>query len=482
MPSPASDLSQPLYAQIAQGMAQLIDSQVFKSGMRLPSVREVAAQNAVSVATAVQAYRWLEERNLITARPKSGYYVAARRKGPALPAISRPPKYSLQVDSQNRSEQLDQMGVDSPSMPRVSFGGTCPKDPDFFDEVRVRAAVNRATREHRFSLVTYKDSSGTPALKEAVSRRALHLGCRLQPDNIVISSSCINAVSMCLRAVTQPGDVVALESPTHFGFLDLIESLNLRALEIPTHPKDGMSLPALQLALDTQPVRAVLSVPTLSNPLGAVMKNTDKKALVHMLTQRQVPLIEDVVFNDLLASDERRKAAKAYDVEGWVMVCGSFSKTLTPGVRIGWCEAGRWKDSVMRLKSVYGIQTTDVLEHALAELLTQSHYEARMRRLSTVLRQRLEEARGIISASFPTGTRVSRPVSGYTLWVELPETFNTMTLFKQSMAEGIQFGPGALFSASDRFDHCLRLSFAGTWTDVERRALSQIGEIAKALG
>ena len=164
------------------------------------------------------------------------------------------------------------------------------------------------------------------------------------------------------------------------------------------------------------------------------------------------------------------------------MVCGSFSKTLTPGVRIGWCEAGRWKDSVMRLKSVYGIQTTDVLEHALAELLTQSHYEARMRRLSTVLRQRLEEARGIISASFPTGTRVSRPVSGYTLWVELPETFNTMTLFKQSMAEGIQFGPGALFSASDRFDHCLRLSFAGTWTDVERRALSQIGEIAKALG
>lgn len=423
MPSHLPDPSQPLYAQIAQGIAQLIDGQVFKAGKRLPSVREVAAQNTVSVSTAVQAYRWLEERNLITARPKSGYYVASRNKGPALPATSRPPKYSLQVDSQNRSEQI---GLENFPGPIVSFGGTCPKDPDFFDEARVRAAVNRATREHRFSLVAYTDSSGTPALKESVSRRALHLGCRLQPDNIVIASSCINAVSMCLRAVTKPGDVVALESPTHFGFLDLIESLNLRALEIPTHPKDGMSLSALQLALDTQPV-------------------------------------------------------KAYDVDGWVMVCGSFSKTLTPGVRMGWCEAGRWKDSVMRLRSVHGVQTTEVLEHALADLLTQSNYEARMRRLSGFLRERLEEARSIISECFPSGTRVSRPASGYTLWVELPETFNTMELFKQCMAQGISFGPGALFTATDRFNHCLRLSFAGTWTDVERQALRKIGEISKGV-
>jgi len=476
MPSTFNDPSQPLYAQIAQGIAQLIDGQVFKSGKRLPSVREVAAQNTVSVSTAVQAYRWLEERNLITARPKSGYYVASRTKGPALPATSRPPKYSLHVNSQNRSEQI---GLENVSGSIVNFGGTCPKNPDFFDEARVRTAVNRATRERRLSLVAYTDTSGTPALKEAVSRRALHLGCRLQPDNIVITASCINSVSMCLRAVTKPGDVVALESPTHFGFLDLIESLNLRALEIPTHPKDGMSLTALQLALDTQPIKAVLSVPTLSNPLGAVMKNASKKALVQMLTKHQVPLIEDVVFNDLLASDERRKAAKAYDVDGWVMVCGSFSKTLTPGVRLGWCEAGRWKDGVIRLKSVLGIQTPDVLEHALADLLTQSNYEARMRRLSGFLRVRLEEARSIISDCFPSGTRVSRPASGYTLWVELPETFNTMALFKQCMAHGISFGPGALFTATDRFDHCMRLSFAGTWTDEERQALRKIGEISK---
>lgn len=472
-----SSAPQPLYAQIAQGIAQLIDDQAFQPGDRLPSVREMAAQNGVSVSTAVQALRWLEERHLVTARPKSGYYVAPRNKEPALPATSRPPRHSVQIDAQSRTEQ---MGLED--FEGVSFSGACPKDPAFFDEARVRSAMNRAIRARRMTLVAYTDSPGTLALRAAVARRALHLGCRLAPENIVVTASCLHAVGLCLRAVTKPGDVVALESPTHFGFLDLLESLGLRALEIPTHPRDGLSLAALQLALDTQPVRAVLAVPTLSNPLGAVMKRADKKALVQMLAKRQIPLIEDVVFNDLLASDERRKAAKAFDADAGVMICGSFSKTLTPGVRLGWCEAGRWHDSVARLKRVHGVPTTDMLEHALADLLSQGDYEARMRRLSGVLQQRLEEARALISESFPGGTRVSRPSSGYTLWVELPGQFNAMALLRECRAQGVCFGPGALFTATDRFDHCLRLSFAGVWTNVERRALCRIGEAARRMG
>ena len=363
----------------------------------------------------------------------------------------------------------------------VSFGGACPKDPVLFDEEPVRVALLRATRLHRNSLTEYSDSPGTPALREAVARRALHLGCQLVPDNIVITPSCIHAVGLCLRAVTKPGDVVALESPTHFGFLDLLESLSLRALEIPTHPRHGMSLAALQLALDTQPVKAVLSVPTLSNPLGAVMKHADKRALVQLLTERQVPLIEDVVFNDLMASDERRKAAKAFDSEGWVMVCGSFSKTVAPGMRLGWVEAGRWKDRVAMLKRVQGGPTNVVLEHALADLLSQGGYEARMRRLSAFMRERLEQARGIISERFPRGTRVSAPSSGFTLWVELPEHLNAMELFRQCAAEGITFGPGALFTATDRFNHCLRLSFAASWGEQERAALVRVGALASRL-
>lgn len=554
----------PLYVQIAQRMALLIDHRTFKPGQRLPSVRDLAANNGVSISTAVQALHWLEERNLVEARPKSGYFVALSGRSLALPATSRPPKRSVVVERQSRAElfsTLTQLRAQAPELsPRsgespearvlpganktsnalairdsesgtkisghspsisavqeggvllnasaqadgvghgrpvggipvidgsedvngtrhvVSFGEACPKDPSFFDEARVRAALNRATREHRSSLVEYRDSPGSPALRVAAAQRALHLGCQLEADNIVVTASCMHAVGLCLRAVTKPGDIVALESPTHFGFLDLLESLNLRALEIPTHPKEGMSLAALQLALDTQPVKAVLTVPTLSNPLGAVMRHQDKKAMVKMLAQRQIPLIEDVILNDLLASDERRKAAKAFDTDGGVMVCGSFSKTVAPGVRLGWVEAGRWRDAVSRLKRTQGVPTNEVLENALADLITQVGYESRLRRLSQCMKERLSQARDLIGLSFPKGTRVSAPPSGYTLWLELPERFDVMALFRACQHEGIIFGPGGLFSATDRFDHCLRLSFAGPWSDTEQRALVRVGELAK---
>ena len=469
----------PLYVQMAHRMAQLIETQAFKAGQRLPSVRDLATQDGVSMSTAVQALRWLEERGLAQARPKSGYFVAPRQRAMALPQVSQPPKHSLVVQRQSRAEMIAVQRADGES---VSFGGACPKDPLFFDEERVRVAVARAARVHRRSLIEYRDSPGSPALCEAVARRALHLGCQLRADNIVVTASCTQAVALCLRAVTKPGDVVALESPTHFGFLDLLESLNLRVLEIPTHPRTGISLQALQLALDTQPVKAVLAVPTLSNPLGAAMSHADKRALVRLLADKGVPLIEDVVFNDLMAADERRKAAKAFDTAGGVMLCGSFSKTLAPGIRLGWVAAGRWHDQVATHKRVQGMPTNMVLELALADLLSQGGYEARMRRLSTLMQQRLAEARDLIRAHFPAGTRVSDPSAGYTLWLELPQGNNTMALFHRTAPMGITFGPGALFSASDRYNHCLRLSFAGPWGDTEREALATLGRVAREMG
>lgn len=469
----------PRYVQMATRMAEMIASGTFRHGQRLPSVRDTAAQEGVSLSTAMQAFRWLEDKGLVLAKPKAGYYVRSPRPRTGLPMVGQAPADSVPLVQRSRTDVIRLEGM--PPV-QVNLGGTCPRDSLLFDEDRVRVAVSRAARVHRKTLVEYTNDAGTPDLQNAVARRAMHLGCKLRGEDVVITSSCIHAVSLCLMAVTQPGDVVALESPTFFGFLDLIESLNLRVVEIPTHPKTGLSLPALQLALDTQPIKAVLAVPTLSNPLGAVMPLADKKALVQLLQRYRVPLIEDVVFNDLLASDQRRRAVKAFDTEGLVMVCGSFSKTLAPGIRLGWVEAGRWREQVAALKRVQGSATNEVMEHALADLLTQTAYEAQMRRLSVQMRERLEQAREIIAAHFPKGTRISHPPAGYTLWVELPQEIDGMKLFKQAAAEGITFGPGPLFSATDRYRHCLRLSFSGAWTAQEKTGLQNLGALACALG
>lgn len=476
-PVPSADTAPalPLYQQIAQALAQLIHGGSFKTGQRLPSVRETALTQGVSISTAMQAYRQLEEQGLVQARPKAGYFVK-RALRIAQPSLSAPPQRSFLLERQSRSEafaMLHQPGD------RATFGGFTPQSSELFDDARLRVAVGRASRVHRRSLTEYnKADAGRPALRQAVAQRALHLGCALDAADIVITASCTQAVSLCLRAVTQPGDVVALESPTFFGYLDLIESLGLRVLEIPTHPATGLSLPALELALDTQPIKAVLAAPTLSNPLGSVMPLAAKQRLVRLLTQRGVPLIEDVVFNDLLSGDERRKAAKAWDTEGNVMVCGSFAKTLTPGIRLGWVEAGRWRDAVATHKRLQGAATNVVLEEALADLLTQGSYEAHLRRLTAHMRQRRHEARHLIAHHFPTGTRVSNPPSGDTLWLELAPGFSSMDLFRRCAAEGITFGPGELFTATDRYRNCLRLNFSGPWNPVSMQALARIGEIA----
>lgn len=466
----------PLYQQIARTLTQLIHNGTFKPNQRLPSVRETALTQGVSISTALQAYRQLEEQGLVQARPKAGYFVR-RAQRIAQPRLSAPPQRSFLLERQSRSEAfalLHQPGD------RASFGGFTPQNSDLFDDERLRVAVGRASRVHRRSLTEYnKADTGRPALRQAVAQRALQLGCAFNSSDIVITASCTHAVSLCLRAVTSPGDVVALESPTFFGYLDLIESQGLRVLEIPTHPATGLSLQALELALDTQPVKAVLAAPTLSNPLGSVMPLQAKRRLVHLLAQRQVPLIEDVVFNDLLPGDERRKAAKAWDTGGNVMVCGSFAKTLTPGIRLGWVEAGRWRDTVATHKRLQGVATSVILEEALADLLTQGSYEAHLRRLSTHMRQRRHEARHLIALHFPAGTRVSNPPSGDTLWLELNDAINCMDLFQRCAREGITFGPGELFTATDRYRNCLRLNFSGPWNTGIMQALVRIGAIAR---
>jgi DNA-binding transcriptional MocR family regulator len=245
---------------------------------------------------------------------------------------------------------------------------------------------------------------------------------------ILVSNGCLESITLALRAATEPRDIVALESPTYFGFLEILENLRLRALEIPTHPRTGLSLDALQLALDTQPVRAVLAVPTLSNPLGSCMPQSERRRLAQMMSAHGIPLIEDVIYNELAEQDDKRRAVKSFDETGHVMLCGSFSKTVSPGIRLGWIEGGRWHDKVARLKAATSGGQTPVMELALADLLSQPGYESGHRHLRSVIAARVDQARGVIARSFPKGTRVTDPPGGFILWVELPAALDTRAL------------------------------------------------------
>ena len=463
-----------LYLKLAETIARAIRSGTLAAGERVPSVREMARQKGVSLSTVIQAYRSLEDARLIEARPRSGYFVASRPPGLPQPETSHPPVDSREVDVSSLTVKVMRLATDPH---HLSFGAACPS-AELFSEDRVRRAVTRAAQRHRSTLCHYPLGGGEEALRRAIARHGLRMGCQLDWRDIVITNGCIEAITLCLRAVTQPGDIVALESPTYFGFLTILENLHLRALEIPTHPQHGMSLDALQLALDTQPVKAVLVVPTLSNPIGSTLPLENRARLARMVSRHEVPLIEDVLYNDLAEHEDMRRAVKSFDTTGHVMMCGSFSKTVAPGIRLGWVEAGRWQARVERLKAATSGAQTAMLELAMADLLTQPGTEAGYRQLRATVAARVDEARGIISQSFPAGSRVTDPPGGFILWVELPAALDTLALFRACLAERIVLAPGTMFSATDRYRHCIRLGVGGRWDDVQRAGLQRIGEIA----
>ena len=465
-----------LYLRIAESIAGPIRAGTLARGDRIPSVRTLARQEGVSQATVVQAYRTLEDARLIEARPRSGYFVAARPARLPEPETSRPPARSVAVDIGSLAERVMSL-AHAPDW--VSLGAACP-GAELFAQERVRRAVSRAARVHRGTLCHYPLGPGDDMLRRAIARHALRMGCALDAQDIVITGSCLEAITLCLRTVTQPGDVVALESPTYFGFLEILQNLHLRALEIPTHPRTGLSLDALQLAFDTQPVKAVLAVPTLSNPIGASMPLAERRRLAEMVAARGIPLIEDVLYNDLAEPEGTRRAVKSFDTSGHVMICGSFSKTVAPGLRLGWVDAGRWRGKLAQLKAATRGAETVMLQRALADLLTQPGIEAGYRQLRSTVAARVDDARGLIARHFPKGTRVTDPPGGFILWLELPGV-DSLALFQACMDEGICIAPGTMFSATSRFRSCIRLGVGGAWGPAQRRALRRVGELATAM-
>ncbi len=467
-----------LYLKIADAMTQQIRSGTLPRGERIPSVRRMASQQGVSPSTVVQAYRLLEDARLIEVRPRSGYFVASRAPVLPEPAPSRPPRRAVNVGISELVTRITGLAHD-PEV--VSFGAACPGE-SLLSHERVRLALSRATQRHRHSLSVYPLGPGDEALRRAVARHALRMGCHIDAQDVLITSSCLESITLCLRAVTQPGDTVALESPTFYGFLQILEHLGLRALEIPTHPRTGLSLDALQLALDTQPVKAVLAVPTLSNPLGSSMPVAERKRLAQMLARHKVPLIEDVLYNDLCDDEDRRRAVQAFDTAQQVMLCGSFTKTIAPGLRLGWLVSPpRLTEKLQRLKAATSGSEMVVVQRALADLLTQPGIEAGYRQLRATVATRMDEVRHIVSRHFPKGTRMSSPAGGFILWLELPGGRDAMALHEACLAEGLCISPGGLFSSGRRFDHCMRLSVGGAWGPRERRALARVGELAQAL-
>jgi DNA-binding transcriptional MocR family regulator len=465
-----------LYRQIAEDVAQSIARGVYVPGDRLPGVRRLAHDRKVSVATAVAAYQLLADQGHIEARMRSGYYVRARQgMRPIEPEAATTAAAPRPVTGQEMAMALIRAAND-PGI--VQLGAAVP-DPSYLPTQAIGRALSRVMHIHRNQAAGYMMPPGAPELRRQIARRMNESGCAVGADDIVITTGCQEALSLALRAVTEPGDVVAVESPTFYGLLHVLESLGLEVLEIPSHPRDGLVLDTLSFALERWPVKACVVSPNFSNPLGYVMSDEAKLAMVRLLERHKVPLIEDDVYGDLGFGRHRPTSCKGLAPHADILYCSSFSKTLAPGLRIGWVAAtGARRERVEYLKYVTSIASPTAPQLAVAELLANGRYERYLRDVRGRYASAVARMSDAIMRVFPDGTRISQPQGGFVLWVELPEGTDSFALARLALERGISIAPGPIFSVSGKFRNHIRLSSARVWDSRLEQALLTLGGMA----
>ena len=467
-----------LYENVAGRVRGLIEDGTLRPGERIPSVRRLHRQWSVSMTTVLEAYRLLEDRGFLEARPRSGYYV---RVDPRIvlqePECSDPPRRPQRV----RTDLVMRLHAEINAEGVVRLGAAVP-DLDLLPQRLLARKVSEVMRRHPRAAHAYCFGAGDEGLRRQIARQMVDAGCSVGPGDVVITSGAQEALYLALKSITRPGEMVAVESPCYFGLLELLEALGLRALELPTHPREGIDLDALDEALSRRQISACALVSNYSNPTGCCMDDTRKRALADLLRHHEVPLVEDDIYGDLPFSGPRPRAIKSLDRDGQVLYVNSFSKTISPGFRIGWIVPGRHLEEVLWLKNITSIAAASIPQLALAAYLREGGHERQLRKLRRVYSDNLVRVLAGIGEHFPAGTRATHPEGGQLLWVQMPRAVSSVRLAELARERGISVAPGVLFSASGRYEHCLRLNLALRHDQRVDAAVRTLGRLAHQLG
>ncbi|SAK97226.1 GntR family transcriptional regulator [Caballeronia calidae] len=469
-----------LYEKLADEIEEAVRRGVFAPGEKIASVRQASQQHGVSIKTVLHAYAILESRGVLETRPQSGYFVRATRE-----ALKSEPKRTGRAIAV--ASEVDVSGLVLSTLrsirahDAVPFGSPYP-DPGPFPWRRINQYANAIARRHASWNLIDDLPPGNAELIRQIARRYAENGVPVDPEEIVITVGATEAINLSLQAVAKPGDTVAVESPTYYAMLHAIERLGMRAIEVPTHPAEGIDIEALAQVIARRKIAACMVMPNFQNPLGFQMPDERKRQLMELLTTHEIPVIENDVYHELYYGDARPSTLKNFDTTGLVLHCASFSKSLTASYRIGWAMPGRYRAQVEKLKFLNTLTTPSVPQVAIADYLRQDGYDRHLRRVRKLYRQQSRIMSAMVERFFPAGTRISVPQGGYVLWVELPENVDSMRLYRAALESGITVGPGHMFSTRNAFSHFIRLNYSYPWTAASEAALQRLGELAGEIG
>lgn len=465
------------YEELVEQIRGQIENEVWTVGDKLPSLRKQTEISGMSLMTVVHAYQVLESQGWVVSHARSGYFVAPKIEYSHAKTSDVTVQKTEEVDINDFIFEVLQAN----RKPRIIDFGSVYPDPKLYPRQQINKSLMSAARTMPTSSALDNLPPGNKDLRQLIAKRYAAQGINVHPDEIVITAGALEALNLSLQAVAKAGDWVVVESPTFYGALQSLQRLNLRALSIRTHARDGIDLDALEKALKSHDVKACWLMTNHQNPLGCTLSNEKKQRLVALLAKYNVYLIEDDVYNELYFGGTKTLPAKAFDLQGMTMHCSSFSKSLVAGFRIGWVAAGKMAQPIQKLQLMSTLSASAPIQLALAEYLSTRNYENHLRQLRRKLEQRKFATWRMMRTYFPDSVTINYSEGGYFLWVELPEHLDATALYRLALQENISIAPGKMFSLSKQFEHCFRLNSSFECSISAETAIKRLAQLTQAM-
>lgn len=467
-------MKQHRYEQLAKSIQQQIGEQRWLPGERLPSVRQLSESTGLSKNTVIQALHTLEAIGIVEARPKKGYFVRAQHQQ----ASARTPKnLVLKLTTVEVPDLFQDIMMRSAAFDVLPNGVETQPSSHL---ITLNRHLGRALRQKPQKKAMYYDVPlGLEDLRFQIKEHYRGIGLNLATSDFCITSGCQHALFLALLVSCQPGDNVAVESPAFYGVLQLFQRLQLNVIEIPSSPSLGIDIQALTEALEKWQIKICVVTPAYATPTGASIPKDHKKQLIELANQYDITIIEDDIYGDLCFG-ERPLPLKAFDTEQRVILCSSFSKSLSRDLRIGWIAGGRWQRDITRLKLVTQLASNQSTQQGLTSFMAEGNYRRHLDQYRQILKRQRDQLTLSLRNYWPDSTRFCIPDGGLSLWIEMDESVDTTIAYQKALKQNIILTPGALFSVDDRFKNYLRLSFAHPAVDDRLEAIKFLGELLES--
>jgi len=434
------------YITIARQVIASIEKGHIEANSKLISLRDFCQLHHISMTTALACYRYLEQHGYVIAEYKKGYYVQSQKTEKGI--INFPVFQSTVTTKVARPElRADLIGITSLATAQI--------DAKLIDDALLKRSFRSITKQADFSL-KYDEVQGNLRLRKQLSQHFSSQGFSCPHEELVITHGCLDAVLMALECVSKPGDVIAITSPCYSGLLDLLSVLDRAILEIPS-TAEGIELMQLEQAMKGKKIAACLLTANHQNPTGHSLNNQQKQRLVELATQHNIPIIEDDVFREISHQRTIPLPLKHFDQHGWVIWCSSVSKTLAPGLRVGWCLPGRYKNKFIQQRMIRTLGHNRPIQLALADYIANGYYETHVKKINRAISVHCSDYIKFFQDNLPEQSEVFIPNGGLVLWIKFSKV-NTQKLATMLLKQGVHIKPGNLFSTTKLYQDCVRLN------------------------